>query len=64
MSKIWRIVIWTALAVFLLGLALMGVALFSGSGFKEISAHGDIARYMERASEYYAPVLAQLRSIF
>ncbi len=48
MRKLWHIVSGVAMICFLLGVAAIGVAFFTGSSPSALQAHGQLAQYGER----------------
>lgn len=48
MRKLWHIVSAVSMICFLLGIAAVGVAFFTGSSPSALQAHGHLAQYSER----------------
>ena len=48
MRKLWHIVSAVSMICFLLGIAAVGVAFFTGSSPSALQAHGHLAQYGER----------------
>lgn len=48
MRKLWHIVSAVSMICFLLGVAAIGVAFFTGSSPSALQAHGHLAQYWER----------------
>lgn len=48
MRKLWHVVSGVSMICFLLGIAAIGVAFFTGSSPSALQAHGHLAQYGER----------------
>ncbi len=64
MRKLWHIVSGAAMICFLLGVAAIGVAFFTGSSPSALEAHGQLAQYGERLAINWDILQNDLRTIW
>ena len=63
MRKLWHITSAVALICFLLGIAAIGVAFFTGSSPSALQAHGHLAQYGERLAANWHILQADLQAL-
>ena len=63
MRKLWHIVSAVALICFLLGVAAIGVAFFTGSSPSALQAHGQLAQYGQRLALNWDILKADFESV-
>lgn len=64
MRKLWHIVSAVSMICFLLGIAAVGVAFFTGSSPSALQAHGHLAQYGERLALNWDILQNDLRNLW